>query len=123
MIPIETKLKTIREALDMAIADDIDSIIGKGVTLSGLIGLSAETKAQAKKLLELARLRAFNEMQGKDLPPSTFNKVIDMHCSEELGIYEYADRLNAGITHEIDILRSILSYRKEEMRNELNNIG
>lgn len=115
-------MESIREALDMVIADDIDSIIGKGVTLSGLIGLSAECKAQSKKMLELARLRAFHELEGKKLPPSVFIKTIDMYCSEELSNYEYADRLNAAITHEMDLLRSILSYRKEELRNEMIKI-
>ena len=75
------KLKAIREVIDLEIPkDDIDSILGKGNKLESLIGLSAECKAEAKKLLSLKKLEKLNELQGQDLAPSVLIKAIDIHA-------------------------------------------
>lgn len=119
---LNEKLNSIRKIIDMEIVDDIESVMGKANAISGVIGLSAECKAQAKKQLELARMKAFIELEGRQISPSVQLKMIDAHCSDELAAYEYADRLNAGITHQLDLLRTTISYRKEEMANErINN--
>lgn len=118
---LNEKLNVIRKVVDTELCEDIDSAIGLATQISGIIGLSAECKAQAKKQLELARLRALQELRGEDYPPSIMSKAMDSHCSSELATYEYADRLNAAITHQLDMIRTIISYRKEEMANERVN--
>lgn len=118
---LNEKLNHIRKVLDIELCQDIESIMGKATQISGVYGLSAECKAQAKKLLELARLRALNELEGKTLPPSILSKAIDAHCSEELAAYEYADRLCASVSHQSDLIRSMISYEKEERNREMFN--
>lgn len=120
---LNEKLNSIRKIVDMEIADDVESVMGKAQAISGIIGLSAECKAQAKKQLELARLKALSELQNKDYSPSVTLKAIDAHCADELAAYDYSDRLNAGITHQLDLLRTTISYRKEEIASERLNFA
>lgn len=118
---LNQKLNTIREIVDIEICDDMDSIIGKGTQLSGIIGLTAECKAQAKKEVEIARLKALDEIRDSGFSPTIMMKALDARCADELAAFTYADRLNAAVTHQMDLLRTIISYRKEEMSNERVN--
>lgn len=121
---LNEKLNAIRKIIDIDCADDIESIMGKGNQLNGIIGLSAETKAQAKKSLEVARLKALTQLEDKKFSPTVMIRAIDSHCSDELAAYEYADRLNAAITHQIDYIRTRISYEKSERENErFNAVG
>jgi len=119
MIPLETKLKSIREVIDIEIPQgDIDAILGKGNQLEALIGLSAECKAHALKRLSLKKLEKLNELQGQELAPSVLIKAIDLNAAEEDALFQYADRINAAVTHELDYMRTLISYYKEEKKQE-----
>lgn len=114
------KLEAIRKAIDVDIVGlDIDSVVEKGKSLSQLIGLSAECKALARKNLEDARLIAIQKLLTDKHGPMILLKMADAMCSKELKIYEYADRLNAGITHQLDYYRTVISLYKTELENSL----
>lgn len=117
---ISEKLESIRKAIDADIRGcDIDSVVEKGKGLAQLIGLSAECKAQARRNLETSRLIALQSLMKDKIPPSVLLKMADAMCSEELSKFEYADRLNAGITHQLDYYRSVISLHKTELENSL----
>jgi len=119
MITLETKLKSIREVIDVEIPlDDINAVLIKGNQLEALIGLSAECKAQALKRVSLKKLEKLNELQDQDLAPSVLMKAIDLHAAEEDALFQYADRVNAAVTHELDYMRTLISYYKEEKKQE-----
>ena len=44
------------------------------------------------------------------------NALLDSICEDEAYLVDRLDRLNAACTHQVDALRSLLSYAKEEMR-------
>lgn len=114
------KLEAIRKAIDVDVTGvDIDSLVEKGKNLSQLIGLSAECKALARKNLEDARLVAIQKLLIDRLPPSVMLKMADAMCAKEFKIYEYADRLNAGITHQLDYYRTVISLHKTELENSM----
>lgn len=118
--PLARNLNAIRAALDTNTEGvDIDSVVELGKRLSALIGLSAECKAQARKKLDAARLTAINLLNKKDTPPSVMLKTAESMCGEEAATYEYADRLNAGIIHQLDFFRSCISLHKSEMENSM----
>lgn len=120
---LKEKLDSIRVALDADVLGvDITSIIDKGKALAQLIGLSAECKAEAKAKLERARVLAFATLTGKKLPPSVLLKLVDAECADQIHDFEYADRLNAGITHQLDFYRSVISLHKEELSTSMRNI-
>lgn len=119
-VTLNQKLNSIRTAIDQDVTGcDIDSVIEKGKSLSQLIGLSAECKAEAKKILEHKLLIAVNELNSKDYAPSVLLKVANAMCADEAAAFEYADRLNAGITHQLDFYRSVISLHKTELENSM----
>ena len=117
---IGQKLKAIRDLIEVDLSDcEIDDVEKHGKRLAAIIGLSAETMAQAKKQMDRRLLQAIKELQPKDYPPSVLLKLAQAECAEEAATYDYADRLNAGITHQLDFYRSVLSKYKAELENSL----
>lgn len=49
------------------------------------------------------------------------NTLLDSIAEDEAYMVDRLDRLNAACTHQIDALRSLLSYEKEQLR--LTNTG
>jgi len=120
MTTLKEKLDSIRAALDVdVIGVDISSLVEQGKSLAQLIGLSAECKAESKAKLERARATAFATLTDDKLPPSVLLKLIDANCADQIRDFEYADRLNAGITHQLDFYRSVISLHKTELENSL----
>lgn len=114
------KVKAIRDVIDLDVnMDVVDSVVFKLHKCLLLVGLSAEIKARAIKDLHDARLVAYAKYKAENLQPSMFKIVIDGETSGEQAKLELADRLNAGLVHEIDGLRTIISLRKDEMNNSL----
>lgn len=119
---ITTSLNAIREALDADVVDcDIESVKNKLLKLTQLMGLSAETKASAKKLLHMKERIVF-EMMDKKMPPSVQIRTLNAECYEEHAILEYSDRLNASLVHGIDGLRSVMSLHKQEMASGIDKL-
>lgn len=115
---LKEKMKAIRDLLDVNTVEvDTDSVANHAQQLAAMIGLSAECKADARKELEWARLKAMNRATQLKISPSILSKRIEAECAEEVRDFEYADRLNAGIVHKLDTLRTIISLRKQELEN------
>lgn len=85
------------------------------------MGLSAETKASARKLLNIKE-RCVLEMIDRKIQPSVQVRILNAECFEENAILEYSDRLNAALTHSIECLRSVISLYKQEMASGINNL-
>jgi predicted nucleotidyltransferase len=112
-------LNAIRKAIDTDIVDvDIDAQKNKMITLTQLIGLSAECNASAKKILLKKELEILSQID-KDVPPSKVAKMVNAECYDEGALLEYADRLNSALIHSIDAIRSVLSLYKVELENSL----
>lgn len=116
---IESKLASIREVVDLDISGlDIESVVEQGKKLASLMGLSAECMAAAQRHLQTARLKAIKELGGEK-QASVLLKMADGYCGMELATYEYADRLNAAISHQLDYYRTVISLYKSELENSL----
>lgn len=119
---LKEKLSSIRSLIDTEVKrDNIDAVVEQGSKLSNMMGLSAECKAEARKEFENAKLAAIIQLENKKYTPSVLLKIAEAMCADELEQYEYADRLNAGITHQLDFLRSVISLHKEELNASLRN--
>lgn len=117
---LSEKLHFIRDCLDKDTTGcDIETVVEKGKELSQLIGLSAECKVEARKFLDRARKDAILELSKLGYGPSIVLKMADGVCSDYTGLFEYADRLNAGITHQLDFYRSVISLHKTELETSL----
>jgi hypothetical protein len=118
---IEANLKSIRLVVDTNIVGlDIDSVVEQGKKLASIMGLSAECMAAAQKHLQNARMVAIKRLSdGKDYQASVLLKMADGECGMELATYEYSDRLNAAISHQLDYYRTVISLYKSELENSL----
>lgn len=113
-------LAAIRKIVDTdTTGADIETVVECGKKLASMAGLSAQCMAAAKKRLERARLRALKELTEQGLQPSILLKTVEANCGEELALYDYADRINAAITHQLDFYRSVISLHKCEIENSL----
>lgn len=122
MTPEELKnnLEYIRLDMDIEINEkSIDSVQEKLSRITLLVGLSAECVAAAKRYHLNAQLAALKKHLGSGLQPSLMNKMVDAECAKESETFLYAERLNAGITHIQDSLRTIISLYKTELQNQL----
>lgn len=114
------KIAAIRQAIDLDVdLSDTEGMSGKVLMLTRMIGLSAEVKARAFKDLQDARLIAYAKYKSEKLSPNVLKIVIDGETAEAAAKLELSDRLNAGIVHAIDGLRTIISLRKSEMENSM----
>lgn len=117
---LKEKLDFIRTQVDIDVKGcDIETVVEKGKELSQLIGLSAECKAEARRDLEKAMVFAVAGLSTKKLQPSVLLKLANANCADEIYNFEYADRLNAGITHQLDYYRTVISLYKCELDNSL----
>lgn len=117
---IEDKLRAIRQVVDTNTEGcAIDTIVELGKRLASIMGLSAEVMAAAQKTVQNSRLAAIQRLQVNDYPPSVLLKMADAEIGMELATYEYADRLNASITHQLDYFRTVISLHKSELENSL----
>lgn len=110
------KIKAIRDAIDSVVDhDNLDGMVYKITLLINLIGLSAELEARALKDLKDAELIAYAKHKAEKLSPNVMKIVIEGETSEERAKLKLADRLNAGLVHAIDGLRTIVSLKKTEL--------
>jgi hypothetical protein len=117
---IEAQLKSIRDVVDRDVTGcDIDTILEHGKKLSALMGLSCECMASAQKTLQIARRKAINALAEKNYGASVLLKLADGECGIELATYEYSERLNATITHQLDFYRTLISLHKSELENSM----
>lgn len=87
---------------------------------------TGEMLADAKKML---RKKKSNEIQNtilriaKDncLSAKVQNALLDSIAEDEAYLVDRLDRLNASCVHQLDALRTLLSYEKESLR--LNKTG
>jgi len=79
---------------------------------------SGEMLAQAKKLLNEATAAVFDAKGERLLKAGSqlAGKVIAGYCADEQFLCDWLDRVNRGLVHSADNLRSLLSYAKEGMR-------
>lgn len=120
MATLIEKLQAIRKEVEQDLTgQSVDEVEEHGKRLASLFGLSAETMAEAKKLMDRKLLQAIKENEGRGYPPSVLLKISQAQCAEEAAVYDYADRLNAGITHQLDFYRTVISKYKTELEQSM----
>ena len=116
MKDLNKNLNFLRTEMDKEVSsDDTIGMVDKLEKLVSLVGLSAECVASAEKELKKKNLIVLIESENLNLPPSVLVKYMDGQSADELAVYKYAERLNAGLSHAMDGLRTIISLHKEEM--------
>lgn len=117
---LQINCKAISSEIDREVSGgDIHGVQDKLMKLSQLIALSAECVTQAKKNYLYKQSEIIKINKDVIMPASILSKKIESDSWEESGMLTYCERLNAGIVHSIDALRSIISLYKTELTNNL----
>lgn len=118
------ELKAINDYILKGIPDnDITVMLQAGSMLVTYLASSAAMVAEAGKYYSQAKVRAYNSLalsssaNAKYYSPSLAKDYIASKCSDEGFIYEFACRMNAAITHSLDMLRTAVSAEKQLLSN------
>jgi len=87
--------------------------------LNILIAKSGQLLAEAKfiqdELVNKGLLQAMEDGLDKKLTPSLINKFVSSSAKNINYLVNWADRINASATHQLDGVRTIISYKKAEL--------
>ena len=84
--------------------------------LSVRMARSGYLLSKAKYEQELAMLKASRLKDLIPLAPSIQKEILRASCAEENKVVNMLDRINRACVHQVDILRTQLSFEKEQMR-------
>lgn len=112
--------------LDTTCSENPEEVLERIRVISPYISRTAFMLAEAKKAL---RAKKSDEIQAQIceivnlqfLSAKVQNALLDSIAKEESYMVDWLERLNAAATHQVDALRSILSYERESLR--LNKSG
>jgi hypothetical protein len=116
---LETSLSKMQTFLETAAGDEPQDLLDRIEHLHILIAKSGQLLAQAKfiqdDLINKGILQAINDGLDKRLTPSLINKFVSSGAKNINYLVSWADRINAAATHQLDGIRTIISYKKAEL--------
>ena len=117
---IEFSLKEIQIAMEHNVSpEDIDLIQEKLCNLAGYLGTSAELIRYSRQLVLHKQQQVISACSTKGVSPSILKQMVEADLWYEISLHDYATRINAGLTHVIDGLRTVISLYGKEL--ELSN--
>ncbi len=111
----------IQDYLDINVSSEPAELTERIATLMSYMSRSGEMLAKAKKILRAKKTAEIsktiiNIAKEQCLSASVQNALLDSICEDESYMVDWIERINRSCTHQIDGLRSLLSYEKEQMR-------
>ena len=105
------------QAISPQTLETISACTEYGSKLAGWIAYTGLAKAQAKRNLLEVKGEALSDILNRNdkLSPSIIKEWVSAKTKDEEYAFELADRTNAAATHQLDLVRSILSALKTEM--------
>jgi hypothetical protein len=116
---LKAKADKMQTFLEQKPSDQDEGLIDRLELLQILMAQSGDCLANAKYLLDMRKndsiTQSLKEALAGDWSTTIIHKKIDALCREENFLVNRFDRINSSAVHQIDALRSILSYRKAQM--------
>jgi hypothetical protein len=118
---IKKEAESIQAYLNITVSENADEMSERIAILMSYMSRSGEMLALAKKALRSKKTHEINKTivsiaKSARLSATVQNALLDSICEEESFLVDWIERINRGCVHQIDGLRSLLSYEKEEMR-------
>lgn len=116
------EIKEIQAYLEVECSNNPIEVMERMSTISVYMARTGEMLADAKKALREKKSSEINNtiinIAKKQCLSATVQKaLVESIAENEAYLVDRLDRLNAACTHQLDALRSQLSYLKEELRN------
>lgn len=118
---LQEEAQQIQDYLDITCSENPEEILERIRAIMPFISRTAFMLAEAKKALRRKKASEIsntiiNIAKEQCLSAKVQNTLIDSIAEEEAYLVDWLDRLNAAATHQVDALRSILSYERENLR-------
>lgn len=126
MDEMKKEAAAIQAYLDIVCSNNPEELTERISQLMAYMSRSGEMLAQAKRLLRSRKSEEIRNTivavaRAERLSASVQNSLLDSICEQEAFLADWLDRVNKSCTHQIEGLRSLLSYEKEGLR--LNKTG
>ena len=119
MDQIKTSLSKMQAYLETPIGNEPNQLLERMEYLLIMVAKSGQLLAEAKlaqdQIINQGLLQAMEQGLDKRLSPSLITKFVGTNAKEVNYLVNWADRVNASATHQLDAIRTIVSYRKAEM--------
>jgi len=118
---IKKEAEEIQNYLDITVSTNPEEIVERISNLMSYMSRSGEMWVLSKKYLRKKKTSEINKTiisiaKTGHLSATVQNALLDSICEEEAFLVDWLERINRGCVHQIDALRSLISYQKEEMR-------
>ena len=118
---LQEEAQQIQDYLDITCSENPEEVLERIRAIMPFISRTAFMLAEAKKALRRKKASEIsntiiNIAKEQCLSAKVQNTLIDSIAEEEAYLVDWLDRLNAAATHQVDALRSILSYERENLR-------
>lgn len=118
---LQEEAQKIQDYLDIECSENPEEVLYRIRAIMPYISRTAFMLAEAKKALRRKKASEIsntiiNIAKEQCLSAKVQNTLIDSIAEEEAYLVDWLDRLNAASTHQVDALRSILSYEREQLR-------
>lgn len=118
---LQEEAQQIQDYLDITCSENPEEVLDRIRAIMPYISRTAFMLAEAKKALRRKKASEIsntiiNIAKEQCLSAKVQNTLIDSIAEEEAYLVDWLDRLNAAATHQVDALRSILSYERENLR-------
>lgn len=115
---IQTALESIRKVIELEPCT-VDDMEGKLTKISALAGLAAECQASSIALYRSKLGDAIRILSKEDYSASHTKLIAEGDCSKFCELQVYAERISAGVSHNISGLITQISKYKTELANSM----
>lgn len=116
---LETSLSKMQAFLETPAGHEPQELIDRIEYLNILVAKSGQLLAKAKfiqdDIVNTGLMQAMEQELDKKLSPSLVNKFVNSSAKNINYLVNWADRINAAATHQLDGIRTIISYKKAEL--------
>jgi hypothetical protein len=121
MEELRIEAEFIQAYLDITVSNNHEEMAERLASLMSYLSRTAEMLAKAKRILRAKKTSEINNTiisiaKAAHLSASVQNALLDSICEDEAFLVDWIERLNKACTHQMDGLRSLISYDKEELR-------
>ncbi len=113
------KAEKFQAYLEKKSGSEANDLLDRAENLSVMIAQSGQCLADAKyyqdSIVNGAIMEALQKAYEERLSPSTINKFVTTAAKEQNYLVNWLDRINSAAVHQLDSVRTQISYRKAEM--------
>jgi hypothetical protein len=112
------ELENIQQYLEINVSDDPNEISERLSMIAVYMARTGFILAEAKMELDQARVSVFSSHVGTigKLPATVSKMFIESVTDQQNRLVNWVDRLNSTCIHQGDILRTLLSFQKENLK-------